>query len=114
MSARLKLVNKRTPHPCAGMTKAQRRDFELIAINQDPRGGRMTTEALLKRGLIERMRPKVIAQSVLGPITIPQFCVPLHHHYQWCKWCSEQQNDELDYWIKPRTSETKGDSDGET
>jgi hypothetical protein len=90
------LVTKRTPHPCAGMTRAQRRDFELIAINQRPRGGRMTVDVLLKRGLIEEMEPEVIAQSALGPIMAPQYCVPLRHHYQWCKWASEQPRKEDD------------------
>lgn len=95
MIARLKVVKKRTPHPCAGMTNAQRRDFELIAINQDPRGGHMTIKALLARGLIERMELKVITQSALGPVAIPQFCVPLRYHIQWCNWASEQKRLEI-------------------
>jgi hypothetical protein len=80
----------RTPHPCAGMTKAQRRDFELIAINQDPQGSQKTIDALIKRGLIEEMEPTVIAQSALGPIVKPQFYVPIFYHMQWCQWASEQ------------------------
>jgi|GEM_PF-3072135 len=86
------LVRTKTPHPCAGMTPAQRRDFELIAINERPRGGTMTLKKLLERGLIERGEPQVLGRDALGPITVPSWYVPMDVHYQWCKWCSEQAN----------------------
>ena len=79
------MTSRKTPHPCVGMTRAQRRDFELIAINRRPLGGHMTVEALLERGLIEKTEP--IAETL--------FFVPLRYHMQWCQWASEQpQQDE--------------------
>lgn len=88
---RLQIVSRKTSHPCAGMTPAQRRDFELIAINQRPLGGYKTLGALERRGLIKKDEPKVIGRDALGPIKIPQWHVPLPIHMQWCKWASEQQ-----------------------
>jgi hypothetical protein len=86
---RLKLVQGPTRHPCSGMTKAQRRDFELIAINQPPRGGRKTIMALKARCLIVDAAPKVVGRDRFGEIKIPQWTVPLAIHAQWCKWCAE-------------------------
>lgn len=77
-------------HPCKGMTPAQRRDFELIATGQRPRGGYRTINALRDRGLIENAPPKVIGRDALGLIKIPDWFVPLHVHAQWCQWCGEQ------------------------
>lgn len=79
-----------TPHPCKGMTPAQRRDFELIAINQRPIGGRQTIQKLLARGLIKEAPPKRVGVDAFGVITIPDWYVPLPIHAQWCQWASEQ------------------------
>lgn len=81
-----------TPHPCKGMTPAQRRDFELIAIGQRPRGGYMVFKKLKERGLIEDAPPKVLGRDALGVIAIPDWYVPLPIHMQWCEWASEQQD----------------------
>lgn len=86
----LKVVKPKTSHPCSGMTQAQRRDFELIAINERPLGGHRTIKALKARGLIKEAPPKVVGRDALGTITIPQWEVPIPIHMQWCKWCSEQ------------------------
>jgi hypothetical protein len=67
------------------MTRAQRRDFELIATNQRPLGGHMTISALLRRGLIEEI------PNASGPVMCKLFSVPLCHHMQWCEWASEQE-----------------------
>jgi hypothetical protein len=87
----LRLVKQKTPHPCAGMTPAQRRDFELVAVNQYPRGGHRVIKALEDAGLIEEMEPNVIGRDQFGAITRRQWRVPLHHHMQWCQWASEQR-----------------------
>lgn len=87
----LRVIQKNTPHPCAGMTPAQRRDFELVAINQRPRGGRLTIKALEKRGLIVETEPEVVGHDRLGKITIRQWYVPLAVHMQWCKWAEEHE-----------------------
>lgn len=81
-----------TKHPCAGMTKAQRRDFELIAISQRPRGGHMTLKALKARGLIEDAPPVVVGRDRFGDIVLPDWFIPLPVHRQWCQWCSEQDD----------------------
>ncbi len=78
-----------TEHPCKGMTKAQQRDFELIAINQRPRGTPKTTDALKKRGLItEHIETH---HDRFGVFYVPNWQVPLPIHCQWCKWASEQE-----------------------
>jgi hypothetical protein len=89
----LKVARSKTPHPCAGMTPAQRRDFELIAINERPRGGVKTLKALKEAGLIEQLPPKIVGRDAFGLITVPDYCVPLMAHMQWCKWASEQPTD---------------------
>jgi hypothetical protein len=88
----MKLVKARTPHPCSGMTPAQRRDFELIAVNERPRGGYRTLDKLLARGLIQKGEPQVLERDALGLISVPSWYVPIDVHHQWCKWCSEQAN----------------------
>lgn len=78
-----------TKHPCKGMTAAQRKAFELIAISQPPLCGKPTIDALLKAGLIERGEDEE-RRDAMGVYTIPSFFVPLPIHFQWCEWCSEQ------------------------
>jgi hypothetical protein len=90
----LKLIIGKTRHPTAGMTKAQRRDFELIAINQPPLGGYMTIKALKARGLIKDAPRKVLGRDRFGEISIPNWYVPTNIHIQWCKWCEEQKTQE--------------------
>lgn len=80
----------KTAHPCKGMTKAQRRDFELIATGQYPLGGHKTIDALESHGLIVEGAPQVLGRDALGLITIPSWSVPLPIHAQWCEWASEQ------------------------
>lgn len=79
-----------TDHPCKGMTKAQIRDFELIAISEHPRGGYRTLDRLKARGLIKDGSPKQVGRDAFGPIMVPTWFVPLELHAQWCEWCSEQ------------------------
>jgi hypothetical protein len=87
---KLALVRRKTKHPAAGMTPAQKRDFELVAINERPRGGASTIKALKERGLIVDAPRKVLGRDALGEISISQWTIPLHIHAQWCQWCSEQ------------------------
>lgn len=86
----LRTITRKTPHPCAGMTPAQRRDFELVAINEPPRGGHLTIKALERRGLIVETEPKILGRDAFGEIKIRQWYVPMPLHIQWCKWASEQ------------------------
>lgn len=79
-----------THHPCRGMTRAQRRDFELIATGRRPLGGYLTLKKLKERGLIEDGPPEVLGRDALGKITRPTWTVPLAVHMQWCQHCSEQ------------------------
>lgn len=80
---------KKTDHPCKGMTNAQVRTFERIAISQPPAAAKRTMDVLLARGLIERGDDRIIARTLLGPVTVPTYFVPLPVHMQWCQWCSE-------------------------
>lgn len=86
----LALVKRKTKHPCAGMTPAQKRDFERIAINEHPLGGAMTINKLLARGVIREGEPK-IRRDNLGEFKVRQWFVPTSVHMQWCKWASEQK-----------------------
>lgn len=79
-------TRRRAKHPCVGMTPAQRRDFELIATNQRPRGGVLTLRALKARGLIEDAPPRVVGRDRFGDIVVPNWSVPLSVHMQWCEW----------------------------
>jgi hypothetical protein len=74
-------------HPCAGMTPAQLRDFELIAINQRPLGGYRTIDALKARGLVADGPARWLGRDQFGDITVPTWYVPIHIHMQWCVWC---------------------------
>ena len=77
-------------HPCKGMTPAQRRDFELVAIGDSPRGGYGVIKKLEDRGLIVEGEPECIGCDAFGPIMRRRWYVPLSVHMQWCDWCSEQ------------------------
>lgn len=79
-----------TDHPCKGLSKAARKAFEAISINQPPRCAQKTLDLLLERGLIERAPDRIVAQSALGPIVVKDYRVPLPVHYQFCTWASEQ------------------------
>jgi len=77
-----------TPHPCKGMTRAQRRDFELIATGHRPRGGDTTINKLRARGLIADAPQEVLGRDVI--FIVPVWYVPIPIHMQWCKWAAEQ------------------------
>lgn len=64
------------------MTKAQIEAFEQIAIGHAlPRAIQKTFDALLKRGLIQRLSDKVVGRDRFGDITIPQFEIPIPEKY---------------------------------
>lgn len=77
-----------TEHPCKGLTEAQQRAFENIAIGQSPGCKWPTIDALLKAGVIER-GPSETRRDAMGVYEIPSFVVPLPIHMQWCEWCSQ-------------------------
>jgi len=78
-------------HPCP--PGPMRNAFEQIAIGNalPPMSGK-TREALLSRGLIVDIEGKVLPGW--PPVRVRQFGVPLHHHMQWCEWCSSVVTDE--------------------
>lgn len=84
-----------TDHPCKGLTAAQRKAFELMAISQPPFCNWPTIDALLKAGVIERGASET-RRDAMGVYHIPSFHVPLHIHAQWCEWCSEQTDADND------------------
>lgn len=81
-------------HPCAGMTKAQRELFERLAIGMDGPMHPKTLAALGAKGLVWRGPDRVLGRDRFGPITIPDYYIPLPVHHQWCKWCSANVKDE--------------------
>lgn len=79
-----------TDHPCKGMTKAQIEAFEKIATGIPlPPVVMKSLKILEAKGLIERGPDKELCDG-LGRYRIPQYQVPIGLHMQWCKWCSEQ------------------------
>ena len=84
-----------TDHPCKGMTKAQIAAFEQIAINQPPRCGWKTIDALIAKGVIVRATGEK-RRDAIGTYEIPAFEVPLIVNMQWCEWCSEQPDNNTD------------------
>ncbi len=78
-----------TDHPCKDLTQAQRDAFEQIAINQPPRCGWKSIDALVKAGVVERGEDDV-RKDAMGMFRIPRFTIPLSVHMQWSAWCSEQ------------------------
>lgn len=71
-----------TDHPCKGLSRAHRRAFERIAINQFPQAKKMTIDRLLTAGLIQR------TSDGKG------YFVPILVHYRWCQWASENVKEE--------------------
>lgn len=82
-------------HPCKGRSRAQIEAFEAIAINEQPRCSQRTIEALLAAGLIEKAGDRVLGRDKFGPITVPQFVVPLPIHLRWCQWAAENSFDDV-------------------
>ena len=78
-----------TDHPCKGMTKNQIAAFEALAINQTPQDGWRSIDALIARGVVERVEGEK-RRDAMGVYEIPRFNVPLPIHMQWCEWASEQ------------------------
>jgi len=78
---RLKLVAGPTPHPAAGCSPAQRRDFDLIAQGQPPLGGYGSIRTLMYRNLITK-----------NPYGAGYLVRP-HARAWWNKWRSEQQRE---------------------
>lgn len=84
-----------TDHPAitAGCTPKQVEVFEQIAINNVSGHPKKTVEALARKGLV------VLNERVLPgrfPVKIFEPSVPLNIHYQWCRWASEQPENQLD------------------
>lgn len=80
-----------TDHPAkaAGCTPRQIEVFEQIATGQTNGHHPGTLDALERRGLIEYSE-RTAGCDALGTITIRTPYVPIHHHYAFCQWASEQ------------------------
>lgn len=80
-----------TKHP--GRSPAQRHALNEIGIgNYSPIMAKSTRDALLRRGLIEEISPKVLSGPL--PVTIRQFQMPIPVHIQWCKAMASEADDE--------------------
>lgn len=87
------MANARTRHPCAGMTKAQKKAFEMIATGRDYGLHASSVDALVAAGLVLRLRDQIIGRDAFGAISVPRYEVPLPVHMQWCQWCAENVED---------------------
>ena len=73
----------RPPHP--GRTPAQRRALDAIGCGDySPTMAPRVRDALLSAGLIVQAGRKVVAQCALGPITVPEYEMPIPVHMLWC------------------------------
>jgi hypothetical protein len=82
-----------TKHPCAGMTQAQMRAFEALAVGMSPGCAPKTIKALLDRGVLVQSGQQNFRDG-LGAYSVPIYDVPFAVHRQWCEWCSENVEDE--------------------
>ena len=82
-----------TKHPCAGMTKAQMRAFEALAVGMPSPCAPKTIKALLDRGVLVQSGQSNFRDG-LGAYSIPIYDVPFAVHRQWCEWCAENVGDE--------------------
>jgi hypothetical protein len=83
-------------HPCAGRSEAQIETFELIAIGRPPPFRRATITALERDGLIVKAGTVTVGRDCLGPIEVPVWDMPLHHHMAWCEWCAANVKESVD------------------
>lgn len=69
--------------------------FERIAagLSYVHGGKKNTIEALLSRGLIEKVGEVTVGSYKYGSEVVTIYSVPTPIHIQWCKWCSENCDD---------------------
>ena len=77
-------------HPCYGMTRAQTKAFEAIAINLKPHCSNETLIRLLDRGVIMKQEKRVAFRDGLPPSVMDEYYVPLQIHIQWCEWAGQK------------------------
>ena len=80
-----------TKHPAAGLKSEAIYAFEALAIHQCERLTPETISILVNHGLIETV--------LLGDSPAGGYFVPLHHHRQWCDWCSENYDPSWESWV---------------
>ncbi len=74
-------------HPAAACSEEAIAVFEQIAINNDEGHPQHLLNELLDKGLIEGNQIALLVHPVKYKT---RYLVPIHLHYQWCTWCSEQ------------------------
>ena len=73
----------RMPHP--GRTPAQRKVLDAIGCGDfSPSMSPRVRDALIAAGLITPAGEKVLGRDAFGPITIPEYEMPIPVHMQWC------------------------------
>lgn len=89
-------MSERIPHPCKGMTRAQRDTFEQIAIGNDGGHHPRVLKALVEAGLIYRYEEPGLVPGLPGAtISIHRYAVPGPVHFDWCQWCAENVSDDM-------------------
>ena len=85
-----------TDHPAKSCTKRQIDVFEQIATGiTNPRAHPNTLNALALKRLIV-VDWDVVGRDGFGEIKLPRWHVPLPIHTQWCSWCAEQPEEEVE------------------
>jgi len=77
------------PRRFRGLTPKQLAVFEQIACNNDKCHNRQTLKSLVKKGLIAESQERLSGRLL---IYIYRYCVPIPVHYDWCCWCSGEDN----------------------
>jgi hypothetical protein len=74
-------------------TAAQNRVLDEIGCgNYSPIADKRTIEALLKKGFIEELSPRIIRTGPFS-VHVRQFQMPIHIHIQWCAQCEDTPGD---------------------
>jgi hypothetical protein len=75
-------------HPCEGMTRAETKAFEAIAINLKPRCSVRTLNRLVERGLISKQERRIASGDGLPAAVFVEYYVPLPIHILFCEWAA--------------------------
>lgn len=73
------------------LTKKQREVFDQICVGNDKGHLRVTMQALVRKGLVERQLQKISSECSILRYTFANFEV----HRAWCELCAEECGEEV-------------------
>lgn len=101
-----------TPYPIKGLTKSQKEVFEDVAIGSPRKLSNFHLAAvnkLLSMGAIEFCGNTLLCKDRFGEVWETQYQVPIPVHAAWCKWCSDNFDDDGNQ----KTHNASRDTDGQ-